>query len=138
VILKVNHLRDGIPEQVEAEYEPRALDLEFVDLHYLSKVALQGWVERITNTVMFRGALAAQIEQVCARCLDPIVKRIEMPFNLSYEVQREETVDTTGDLRDILLLDHPDRFLCGVGCRGICSQCGANLNREPCRCSGEG
>ena len=134
MILKVSTLKDGVPLELEAEYDPQKLDLDFVDWHYLSKVALCGCAERVLNTVTFRGSLTGRIEQVCARCLEPIPRNISMPFDLSYEVRHEEMVDTTGDLRDILLLDHPERFLCREDCKGICARCGTNLNRESCRC----
>ena len=134
MILKVSTIKEGVPVHVETSYDPRELDLEFVDWHYVNKVALTGEAERILNTVTFRGALKTRVEQVCARCLEPIERNISMPFDLSYEVQNQEVVDTTGDLRDILLLDHPDRFLCRDDCKGICPRCGAHLNRESCRC----
>ena len=134
VILKVSAIKEGAPIELAAEYDPRRLELDFVDWHYLSKVFLTGCAERILNTVTFRGSLTGRVEQVCARCLEPIPRDISMPFNLAYEIREEEVVDTTGDLRDILLLDHPERFLCRDDCKGICARCGVNLNRESCHC----
>lgn len=134
MILKVRALKEGAPVDLAAVYDPKKLDLEFVDWHYLTDVALAGRVERVLNTVMFRGSLTGTVEQVCARCLESIPRTISLAFDLSYEVAHEEIVDTTGDLRDILLLDHPERFLCREDCKGICPNCGVNLNKELCRC----
>ncbi|MDM7934363.1 MAG: DUF177 domain-containing protein, partial [Methanothrix sp.] len=37
-----------------------------------------------------------------------------------------------------LVLALPLRFICTEGCRGLCSGCGVNLNRETCRCEASG
>ena len=134
MILKVLHYKEGVPERLEASYDPHELDLEFVDLHYIRKVALKGTAEKIRQTVTFQGIMNSRIEQVCARCLDKIESDISAPFDLSYDIQGRETVDTTDDLRDILILGHPEQFLCTPACKGICPQCGTNLNRIQCNC----
>lgn len=134
MILKVSNFKEGVVERIETAYDAHAFDLEFIDLHYLKKVALEGLAEKIKQTVTFRGKLTSQIEQVCARCLESIQNDVSTPFDLSYEVQDRETIDTTNDLRDILILNHPDRFLCKTDCHGICAYCGVNLNRESCHC----
>ena len=36
--------------------------------------------------------------------------------------------------RDAFILDMDTKFLCSEDCKGLCSGCGANLNREACRC----
>ncbi len=134
MILKVANYKEGIPEQLETAYDPKELDLEFVDLHYVQKVELKGTAERIRQSVTFHGVLNSCVEQVCARCLDKIQNKVAASFDLSYDIHGRETVDATDDLRDILILGHPERFLCRAECKGICGGCGANLNREACRC----
>ena len=137
MILKVGIFKEGILENLKTAYDPRELDLEFVDLHYLGKVDLKGVAERIKQTVTFRGILTSQIEQVCGRCLERVPRAVSTPFDFTYDVQGRETIDATNDLRDLLILGHPDRFLCSMNCRGICPQCGANLNRETCHCQNQ-
>lgn len=134
MILKVGLFKEGIVERLETAYDPHRLDLEFIDLHYLSNVRLEGLAERIKQTVTFRGTLTSRIEQICARCLEPIERDLLAPFDLSYDVHGQETIDVTDDLRDFLLLERPDRFLCDMSCRGICPNCGVKLNRETCLC----
>lgn len=137
VILKVNTLKEGILERQATTYDPRKLDLEFVDLHYLENVTLEGFSERIQQTVTFQGILTSRIEQICARCLEHIENNVSAPFSLSYAIEGRDAIDATNDLRDILILGHPDRFLCTANCRGICLHCGTNLNREVCRCQND-
>ena len=134
MILTVEHFQEGIPKALHTTYNAREMDLEFVDFHYLKSISLDGSAERIKQTITFRGTLVSQIEQICNRCLERTQNELATSFDLSYDVLGKETIDTTDDLRDILLLEHPDKFLCSDECRGICSQCGANLNRENCQC----
>lgn len=134
MILKFADYKDGIPKSVEMSYDPKILDLDFVDSHFIQPIALTGTVEKNQQTATFQGELTSQIEQVCARCLDKIQNYVKAPFDLSYDISGRETIDTTNDMRDILILSHPERFLCRTDCKGICARCGVNLNRETCHC----
>ena len=49
----------------------------------------------------------------------------------------EEELDITDDVREEALLLLPMNLLCSPDCRGLCPQCGANLNRETCSCTAE-
>ena len=42
-----------------------------------------------------------------------------------------------GLVYDELLSGWPMKVLCREDCRGICSRCGANLNKGPCGCKEE-
>ena len=45
-------------------------------------------------------------------------------------------LDITQDALDALLLGLPVKTLCSKNCKGLCGQCGANLNKEDCKCTG--
>jgi uncharacterized protein len=91
----------------------------------------------------------------CSRCLDPVTA----PVSLDFEEELLQTVDIiTGvtlharqddpallidghhemhlaDLiREYLLLALPMHPLCREDCKGLCPQCGHNLNNGPCAC----
>ena len=134
MILNVKLFKEGVTEHLKTAYNPQDLDLEFVDFHYLTQVGLTGSAEKISQTLTFRGTLTSRIEQTCARCLEQIESSISSPFDLSYPIDGRDSIDSTEDLRDILILNHPDQFLCRTDCKGICPGCGTNLNRESCRC----
>lgn len=46
----------------------------------------------------------------------------------------ESVVDIGEILREQILLTMPLRNLCDESCRGLCPECGANLNNESCTC----
>lgn len=128
-------LREGVATPVHEEYNPKALDLEFVDLIYSNGLQMEGSVEKYSDTLTFRGRLKSQVKHICARCLREIVNDVDRPFELVYDIKGKEEIETLDDLREILILDHPIRFLCREDCAGLCPRCGENLNEGPCRCS---
>ena len=40
-------------------------------------------------------------------------------------------------MQEVFLLEMDMKNLCSEDCKGLCSGCGADLNREPCRCKKE-
>ncbi len=46
-------------------------------------------------------------------------------------------IDTTSYIREQVLLHVPMKALCRVDCKGLCSQCGKDLNASSCDCSPE-
>ena len=101
------------------------------------------------------GRFSAEIEVRCARCLDAVGNKIAEEFDLLY---RPLGVDFRGDevsiskaeteigyyqgqgllledaLKEQLLLALPVKQLCRPNCKGLCPQCGKNLNVESCDC----
>ena len=102
------------------------------------------------------GGLVTDVEVACARCLEPVRTHIDRKFDLLY---RPLGVDRKGDeaaihepdteigyydgegleledvLREQVLLAVPIKLLCQDACKGLCPQCGRNLNRETCNCA---
>lgn len=135
MIIKPFDLKDGAPLAVEESYNPKRLDLEFVDLEYTQPLQLNGIVEKSFNTVSFRGKLASEIVKICGRCLARLEQKIELPFDLYYEITPEQVeIDTLDDLREVMLLDHSIAYICKDSCKGLCPKCGTNLNESSCSC----
>ena len=119
---------------VSQDYDPKALDLEFVDLKYENGLHLDGQVLKSQETLHFSGHLSADIEHICGRCLEPVKERMNLPFDFYYEIKGRESLETVEDLREALVLDHPIHFYCRSDCKGLCPKCGVNLNEKTCRC----
>jgi uncharacterized protein len=45
-----------------------------------------------------------------------------------------ESVDLTGDIRESMILAFPHYPVCDSACKGMCPQCGTNLNQKECNC----
>lgn len=134
MIIQLHDFKEGEIMEVHKTYNPRELDLDVVDLHYIKPLSMQGTVEKGPDVLTFRGHLSSQTQQICGRCLAKITSGIDKDFEFYYEIKGKETLDITDDLRETLILDHPLSFVCSETCRGLCPQCGVNLNESTCQC----
>jgi uncharacterized protein len=87
----------------------------------------------------------------CNRCLDEFSTFVEVPFAENYQESdmeisgsEDELVYYQGDeidimdlLRESLILAELLKPLCSEKCRGLCPQCGANLNVKQCSCESQ-
>ena len=105
---------------------------------------------RLTRTdqrVLARGRLETQVGAECARCLEPfdlsLSIRIEELFTLfpaspadkTYHIGEDGYLNLDRPLAELVQLEMPMHALCRPDCKGLCSQCGQNLNEGTCRCS---
>lgn len=102
------------------------------------------------------GTVAAELELPCSRCLEPFRLPIAASFDVRYlpasaasaDVEREvgredletsyyrnDEIDLSELLREQFYLALPMKPLCGEDCRGLCAQCGTNLNADTCDCA---
>lgn len=102
--------------------------------------------------VTFR--VRGEIEVPCRRCLSPARQRIDERATLLYEVagagaaarpegaegdviplrSRFDKVDIGPAVREALFLGAESFPLCRADCRGLCPECGEDLNVAPCGC----
>jgi uncharacterized protein len=141
--------------QLRKSYAPGTLDLHSTEFRQIEPLEVRATAELLEDHIRLTGDLRTRLEMVCARCLEPVVEEISREFDLTYrplgtmsreEEERLKTDDTEigfyeGDglfLADVLaeqvILALPIKVICRSDCRGLCPQCGANLNGEDCRC----
>lgn len=110
---------------------------------------VRGTVEftRTNRGIFAEGQLHSQVQLECARCLEtfsqPLDFRLEAQFGLPpikpqgeaiFPIGVKGILDLTEALREYILLNLPMRPLCKPDCRGLCVECGQNLNEGPCNC----
>jgi uncharacterized protein len=103
--------------------------------------------------LFFQGRIAGTIEGHCGRCLKiysfPLEKEFDFvlapdttsPKNkelsageLGLSFYRGDEVNLEPLIREQVLLALPTRPLCDENCRGLCPNCGVDLNERDCRC----
>jgi uncharacterized protein len=110
---------------------------------------LRGTVQaiRVQGGLLVQGTVESQLRLECVRCLElfalPISSELEETYRLSeagsrpgesYAVGDDGWLDLTPVLREQAWVDIPMKPLCRPDCKGLCPQCGANLNHESCEC----
>ena len=82
------------------------------------------------------GSLSAPIEMRCRRCDCLFPGQLD---HVAYHYDQEldpmpESVDLTEDIRESMILAFPSYPVCQESCKGLCPQCGTNLNVGTCDC----
>jgi len=152
------------PLDFKEEFQPDVIDLG-EDIHQRTPLKTSGRAElveeqhgkhQIIQDIRLRGHLSAGLELQCARCLEPVKQEVTRDFELLYrplgaDAGRDELSVTDAEaeigyyqgegilledvLREQVLLALPLKVTCGPDCKGLCPQCGKNLNQEQCSCS---
>ncbi|PIQ87294.1 MAG: hypothetical protein COV74_01865 [Candidatus Omnitrophica bacterium CG11_big_fil_rev_8_21_14_0_20_45_26] len=134
MIIQVLQLKDSTPTPIEEILPAGTLDIDAVDMHYVGEVTVRGNAEKNLNTLVFRGHIYCTREQTCARCLKKVVNNIDESVDYAYDIKGLKEIDLSDDIRDSLILDQPERFLCDSECKGLCPHCGIDLNTSKCHC----
>jgi uncharacterized protein len=111
-------------------------------------------IHKVLDAVTLDIHVETALDLDCGRCLEPFQLPVQSGFRYTLvpsrgpEEQKEELSDEDisfghyqDDLIDLdalvfeqILLQVPMKPLCAETCRGLCTQCGANLNAESCGC----
>jgi uncharacterized protein len=152
------------PREFEENFQPGVIDLG-QDVRQLTPLKASGRAELVEEhhgkhdviqDIRLRGRLSAGLELQCARCLEPVRQDVSRQFELLYrplgaDSGRDELSVTDAEaeigyyqgegvlledvLREQVLLALPLRVICRENCKGLCPQCGKNLNQEQCSCA---
>lgn len=121
---------EGEELPVELGLEPESFFRLGSPLHY----ALNA--QRVSDELVVCGAISADLDLQCSRCAEFFSTTVtDSDFVRAYPVSGEvDFIDITDDFREALLLQVPAYPVCSGECKGLCAQCGANLNESSCRC----
>ncbi len=143
---KVEHL------QVEIDMDEIVLNNESYIIVKKAPIELMISVEGIKKAhIESKTKLSLSIP--CSRCLEEVIYNFDIniskyiDFNQSEEDRIQELDETNyidGYELDVdkliyneILIDFPMKVLCKSDCKGICDQCGTNLNQTTCNCNTE-
>lgn len=128
---------EGTLDFIEKEYYPETVQVRVVLNKFKQNITCHVHLE---TTAHFR----------CDRCLEEYDQNFhddfEMIFHIGkkdFEVDEDDVImiapdtkeiDFTGRIIESLVLGVPMKKLCKVDCKGICPHCGADLNKEKCKC----
>jgi uncharacterized protein len=152
------------PLDFKEVFQPGVIDLG-IDARQRSPLRASGRAEvveehhgkhEVIQDIRLRGHLETELDLQCARCLEPVKQDVERDFELLYrplgiDAGRDELSVTDAEaeigyyqgggllledvLREQVLLALPLKITCRADCKGLCPQCGKNLNQEQCSCS---
>jgi len=138
---------EGLDVDIEESFRGEEISL-------VSPVKAHLGLTKAHREVIVTGNVTAELEFECSRCLKRFRRVVNEPVNVVYHPIEELGAETHGlkdeemdmgfykgeelDLKELikeqLILNIQMKPLCDENCRGICSQCGADLNTETCSC----
>lgn len=91
---------------------------------------------QVSHEIIVQGRIWIELEVKCSRCGDFFSTTVaDSSFLCAYEVgPGQDILDITDDIREDVLLLIPAFPVCRESCKGVCMQCGRNLNEGPCGC----
>ncbi|WP_026889192.1 YceD family protein [Clostridium beijerinckii] len=100
------------------------------------------------DILILNAKIKTDLEMVCSRCLDtfiyPIDIDIEERFTTNRDSGDDEAIVVMDDVLDIteivessIISTLPIKRVCKNDCKGLCQECGCNLNHNSCSCRKE-
>ncbi len=141
---------------VEHEYTAGELELDDAEIVLCAPPRVRFRLQRLGLEIRIEGRVEAEVEVHCDRCLSAFRLTVTPDFDVLYaplavltpeeEVQlterdlrfgfyQNERIDIDALVREQIRLALPFRLLCREDCRGLCPQCGVDLNHEVCHCA---
>ena len=147
MLLDISVVLKGNTEKLNFEEEIDISDIDFSEFSakFEKPVKLTGTVKNVVGVVELSATADCDYDTTCSRCGEDLTKNLTFDFEQTYVKEQTSDVEDaltlegkTIDLKDILCknvaLFLPLKQLCREDCKGICQQCGTNLNEKQCDC----
>lgn len=116
---------------------------------FTTPVSLKGEITNKAGLVEIDAVACFDFTAPCDRCAAETAKTFRVPVkhglvsslnnedNDDYILVENMELDTEQLTLEDIFLFLPSKYLCKEDCKGICAQCGTNLNEKSCECKKE-
>lgn len=154
MVLRVSDLtEDGV--HIETLQEPQwlvnmpELNTDDSQIKLVSKIGINLRLTRVIKEISVVGDVRLSIETPCSRCVEPVnielnpqIGVVLSPGNkigeedtrLEHETYQGDEIDLSDYIREQVAMSLPYKVVCSEDCEGLCTICGANLNKDSCKC----
>ncbi len=112
---------------------------------FQTPVKVSGQIENRAQVVRLVFSVKFVLKLHCDRCMEEFERTYDFSFqhvlvkalnteNDEYVVCQDNQLDIDELVRADLFLELPNKVLCREDCKGLCGQCGKNLNFDSCEC----
>lgn len=116
----------------------------------ISEFDITGEVSKRGSVMEIDFTIKGEIEYSCARCLDSVSRVFEKEVHKTvfrtaptdsededWYLSEDHLLDLDQIVVDEIVMDLPYQVVCSNECKGLCANCGVNLNHETCSCNSE-
>lgn len=131
----------GTIREIDLESPLVEIDSDFQLANFKAAVRLN----RVQQGILVQMNCEGDTETECVRCLTPYTHRLSTEFDELYALphlrQNQDAdnylpengmIDLFPLVDEYMTMEIPIKPLCAESCRGLCQECGANLNIESC------
>jgi uncharacterized protein len=147
MLIKINNLTEGTHlYKLDEPIESFGLQEPFVD-----KVKINLSLQKLHNQIILETELQLYAHFECDRCNSDFNASLETKYqivylfgndpdeindslNVTYLPREASEIVLDDDIHDYALLAVPMKKLCKDDCKGLCPECGKNLNEGSCDC----
>ena len=134
---------ESLPLNYEFDFSKEELGGVFP---FTTPVTLKGEIRNSAGIVTIEAKADFIMEVTCDRCTEDIkpefsvdvehglVASLNHEDNDDYILVEDMKLDVEQLTLEDIYLALPGKFLCKEDCKGLCSECGANLNESSCNC----
>ena len=148
----VKEIPEGQFELHEVLVPAAEIDLKIEEVQFIGEIHGHLQLLRRVQEVYVRGSFSGSIEVACRRCVEPFVTSIETDTEVQFyptdepkptdawqmdtgeRYYSESIIDLSDEVRQAFILEIPTWSLCSEVCKGLCPQCGEDLNFIDCGC----
>lgn len=135
--------------EIRGELENQESNYNVKDLKLMFPISYEGNIFKLDEDLLLDLCIKYKYNTQCDRCLKPMVDEVESKFKAYFTrdlSSKEDEADTEyfqlseeGIFLDDLIISQvitskPLKKLCKEDCKGICIECGKDLNDGPCDC----
>jgi len=151
--IRVESILEG-GKSLHEKIDPASIVLEEPYYSIDEPLTFTGHAIRSGEDIYVKGRLQGAVTSECGRCLKTFAMQIDLPVDSVFVPQREDTqdedemfepesnvsyydgdsIDLLRELKDTILVNLPIKPVCRPDCKGLCPQCGTDLNKGSCRC----
>jgi len=151
--VNIDRLKEGdnnLTIDAEKLFEIDKLD-EDIELDSVSDLSLN--INKTSNDYLYvKGECTAKLKLACDKCAENFYQEFDIELDYIFHLgflddnslndiiiidEKSQELDLSENFRESILISVPFIKKCSDDCKGVCSDCGTNLNKKTCECSQE-
>ena len=149
LVFNVRDLRHEDFKEYNTLVPSESLDLDYEEAQFIKPLSCSvGVFRQGGDNIYVTTDVATTISVECRRCINPFEVNITTTLDLLFSIGDTssepdgdderyydgEILDISEDVRRALVLEIPTWSLCSEVCKGLCPECGTDLNMTECSC----
>jgi len=134
------HEEIGYSHKFPLEYDKAVLGEDLILENFNAMIV----IDRAQQGLVVQGEFSGDTALECVRCLKPYTQHLQGDWTELYAFNEKSVsesgllmpddghIDFTPVLREYALLEVPIKALCKPDCKGLCAECGQDLNIKDC------